>query len=324
MVISPQTSSSEPKPQPPHKTRQRIWQYKRMGKALARHFRVYIGQGKCAFQRRVLNAQMLAIRQDVGLMLFERRHQLDIMSKHQQDLGMVFEKAALGVACRIFPYRGGWNLTSETALRILSEIQSCSYCCEAQMTPNSIIQPHRPARFFAWFECVLSFLLCPEQFIICGLQNLVFGNTAPVAKLIPNPKARLREQVREVMRFHYYALRTEEAYWQWIKRLMFFHRQRLPRELGPAPATAFLRHLTTDFIHVHSAADTIPCSVQNPCHPRCEANMRLRGQKQGAFRVCGSTHPNFGFDTWPQKPDISLCQPPDCNAVCAPRLPAWP
>jgi len=41
-------------------------------------------------------------------------------------------------------------------------------------------------------------------------------------KLIPNPKARLREQVREVMRFHHYSLRTGEAYWQWIKRFIFF------------------------------------------------------------------------------------------------------
>jgi hypothetical protein len=43
-----------------------------------------------------------------------------------------------------------------------------------------------------------------------------FRKTAPKDKLIPNPKARLREQVREVMRFHHYSLRTEEAYWQWM------------------------------------------------------------------------------------------------------------
>ena len=44
------------------------------------------------------------------------------------------------------------------------------------------------------------------------------GKTAPAFarlrrdqpdKLIPNPKARLQEQVREVMRFHHYSLRTE-------------------------------------------------------------------------------------------------------------------
>jgi len=33
---------------------------------------------------------------------------------------------------------------------------------------------------------------------------------------VPNPKLRLREQLREVMRWHHYSIRTEEAYWQWI------------------------------------------------------------------------------------------------------------
>jgi site-specific recombinase XerD len=71
------------------------------------------------------------------------------------------------------------------------------------------------------------------------------AKTARLAKLIPNPKARLREQVREVMRFQHYSQRTEEAYWQWIKRFIFFHGTRHPRELGPAEVSAFLSHLTT-------------------------------------------------------------------------------
>ena len=71
-----------------------------------------------------------------------------------------------------------------------------------------------------------------------------FGKTAPKDKLIPNPKARLREQVREVMRFHHYSQRTEEAYWQWIKRFIFFHGKRHPRELGQVAVSAFLSDLT--------------------------------------------------------------------------------
>jgi hypothetical protein len=59
-----------------------------------------------------------------------------------------------------------------------------------------------------------------------------FGKTAPKAKLVPNPKARLREQVREVMRWHHYSLRTEETYWQWIKRFIFFHDKRHPKDTG--------------------------------------------------------------------------------------------
>jgi hypothetical protein len=68
------------------------------------------------------------------------------------------------------------------------------------------------------------------------MQSMETGKTASAFaglgrdkpdKLIPNPKARLREQVREVMRFHHYSLRTEEAYWQWIKRFIFFHGKRV-------------------------------------------------------------------------------------------------
>jgi integron integrase len=70
------------------------------------------------------------------------------------------------------------------------------------------------------------------------------ANTALKEKLIPNPKARLQEQVREVMRFHHYSIRTEEAYWQWIKRFIFFHGKRHPREMGGAEVAAFLSHLT--------------------------------------------------------------------------------
>jgi hypothetical protein len=34
---------------------------------------------------------------------------------------------------------------------------------------------------------------------------------------IPNPKLKLREQLREVMRFKHMSIRTEETYWMWIK-----------------------------------------------------------------------------------------------------------
>ena len=46
-----------------------------------------------------------------------------------------------------------------------------------------------------------------------------------VGKLVPNPKARLREQFHEVARFKYLALRTEETYWQWVVRYLKFHRR---------------------------------------------------------------------------------------------------
>ncbi len=73
------------------------------------------------------------------------------------------------------------------------------------------------------------------------------------AGLAPNPKTRLFDQVREVMRFHHYSLRTEEAYLQWIRRYLKFHRSadrtgpqqgwRHPNTLGPAEVREFLTHL---------------------------------------------------------------------------------
>jgi integron integrase len=76
----------------------------------------------------------------------------------------------------------------------------------------------------------------------------VFMNPTKTAhrdQFIPNPKLRLKEQVHEVMRFHHYSLRTEESYWQWIRRFILFHHKRHPKEMGPAEVSAFLSHLAT-------------------------------------------------------------------------------
>ena len=72
--------------------------------------------------------------------------------------------------------------------------------------------------FFIVFHALLFY---QEHFKSGVRENMKFGNTTTKDKLIPNPKARLREQVREVMRFHHYSLRTEEAYWQWVSGLFF-------------------------------------------------------------------------------------------------------
>lgn len=72
------------------------------------------------------------------------------------------------------------------------------------------------------------------------------ANTTRRDQFVPNPKARLREQVHEVMRFYHYSTRTEETYWQWIRRFIFFHRKRHPRELGENEVSVFLSHLTAN------------------------------------------------------------------------------
>ena len=62
-------------------------------------------------------------------------------------------------------------------------------------------------------------------------------------RLIPNPKLRFMEQCREVMRFRRLALRSEQAYLEWIKRFIFFHDKRHPKDMGKAEVQAFLTHL---------------------------------------------------------------------------------
>jgi hypothetical protein len=37
-------------------------------------------------------------------------------------------------------------------------------------------------------------------------------------KFHPNPKLKLMDQVREVLRYHHYSYRTEQTYCQWILR----------------------------------------------------------------------------------------------------------
>jgi integron integrase len=63
------------------------------------------------------------------------------------------------------------------------------------------------------------------------------------AKVTPNPKARLLDQVREVLRVKHYSIHTEDAYVAWIKRYIFFHQKRHPREMGAPEVQAFLSDL---------------------------------------------------------------------------------
>ena len=68
------------------------------------------------------------------------------------------------------------------------------------------------------------------------------------AFVLANPKAKLLDQVREVLRIKHYSLRTEETYVDWIRRFLKFHRDqagkwRHPRDLGTTDVVAFLTHL---------------------------------------------------------------------------------
>jgi len=66
----------------------------------------------------------------------------------------------------------------------------------------------------------------------------------PDAALPARP--RLLEQVRDAIRRKHYSLRTEESYVHWIKRFIYFHGKRHPRDLGEAEVTAFLNYLARE------------------------------------------------------------------------------
>jgi integron integrase len=66
-------------------------------------------------------------------------------------------------------------------------------------------------------------------------------------KFHPNPKLKLMDQVREVLRYHHYAYRTEQTYCQWILRyIKYFGGKTHPRLLGAKNIEAFLSSLATE------------------------------------------------------------------------------
>lgn len=69
------------------------------------------------------------------------------------------------------------------------------------------------------------------------------------------PERKLLEQVSDVARLRHLSLRTEQAYITWIKRYIFFHHKRHPRELGADDVRAFLTHL--------AVTDKVAAATQN-------------------------------------------------------------
>ena len=46
------------------------------------------------------------------------------------------------------------------------------------------------------------------------------GGPVGMELIIPNPKLKLLEQVKEVMRLRHYSIRTEQCYCDWIRRYL--------------------------------------------------------------------------------------------------------
>lgn len=54
---------------------------------------------------------------------------------------------------------------------------------------------------------------------------------------------KLLDQLREALRSRHYSRRTEATYCQWVKRFIFFHQLRHPKDMAEPEINAFLTHL---------------------------------------------------------------------------------
>ena len=67
-------------------------------------------------------------------------------------------------------------------------------------------------------------------------EEPVIPDAVPSEKPIYIPKAKLLDQMREVMRLRHYSIRTEQAYCDWVRRYLRFHDMKSREELAPAEA----------------------------------------------------------------------------------------
>jgi integron integrase len=65
-------------------------------------------------------------------------------------------------------------------------------------------------------------------------------------KAIATVPPRLLDQVRNAIRRRHYSYRTEETYIHWIKRFIYFHDKRHPREMAASEVTGFLNYLAKE------------------------------------------------------------------------------
>lgn len=57
---------------------------------------------------------------------------------------------------------------------------------------------------------------------------------------------KLLDQLREALRTRHYSRRTESTYCQWVKRYIFFHEVRHPKDMAEPEINAFLTHLAVN------------------------------------------------------------------------------
>ncbi len=75
---------------------------------------------------------------------------------------------------------------------------------------------------------------------------------------------KLLDQVRDKLRVKHYSIRTEQTYVDWIKRYIFFHDKRHPKNMEARDVEAF-------FTHDAGAARPLGCFYHDDLPPRLES-----------------------------------------------------
>lgn len=89
--------------------------------------------------------------------------------------------------------------------------------------------------------------MCISQVNISSYSDNMPQNMDNQVKFTPNPDLRLMDQVREVLRYHHYAYRTEQTYCKWILRYIhFFGGKTHPKNLNSRHIEQFLSYLATN------------------------------------------------------------------------------
>ncbi len=74
--------------------------------------------------------------------------------------------------------------------------------------------------------------------------DTIFGVSPSTPAVASSPK--LLDRVRWHLRVKHYSIRTEQAYVEWIRRYILFHRKRHPNEMGEREISEFLSHLAVE------------------------------------------------------------------------------
>jgi hypothetical protein len=80
-----------------------------------------------------------------------------------------------------------------------------------------------------------------QDLVFIGGEIMVHPHTSDKSTTDNPPK--LLDQVRDKLRVKHYSIRTEQTYLDWIKRYIYFHGKRHPKDMGAREIEAFLTHL---------------------------------------------------------------------------------